>query len=86
MKRLGSKALELAGFKLIRQETFTKLLEDRALVDTKLVPDVYQRLRHIKHLGFDPKVIFDCGAFVGAWTVRVSEIFPDAIFLLVEPN
>ena len=67
-----NEALDHLGLKLIKSE--------------KIPANVYERLIHIKRLGFDPKVIFDCGAFVGKWTLRVSQIFPKAFFVLIEPN
>lgn len=45
-----------------------------------------ERLKHVKALGFNPKVIFDVGAFVGDWAVQTRKIFSDSKFLLVEPN
>jgi FkbM family methyltransferase len=49
-------------------------------------PDSFQRLQHIKDLGFKPKVIYDCGAFIGKWAVSVLEVFPEAQLVLIEPN
>lgn len=72
IKKLVDKVLYYTGFQLVHSD--------------RLDTSCFGRLEHIKHLGLNPKVIFDCGAFVGEWTTRVSEIFPDAIFLLVEPN
>src|SRR3989304_4089735 len=51
-----------------------------------LNPSWYARLRHMRELGFAPRVIFDCGAFLGTWTLKASGLFPGARFLLVEPN
>jgi FkbM family methyltransferase len=44
------------------------------------------RLAHMKRLGFSPRVIFDCGAFTGQWTLWVSRMFPGAQCVLFEPN
>jgi len=49
-------------------------------------PDSFQRMKHIKDLGFKPKVIYDCGAFIGKWAVSVLEVFPEAQLVLIEPN
>jgi FkbM family methyltransferase len=40
----------------------------------------------MKTLGFLPQVIFDCGAFLGDWSVQVSRIFPGTRLVLMEPN
>jgi len=50
------------------------------------IPSCQERLRHMRKLDFLPKVIYDCGAFVGSWAASVSEIFPEADLVLVEPN
>jgi FkbM family methyltransferase len=52
----------------------------------ELNPSWYERLNHMKTLGFSPQLIFDCGAFLGEWTLGTASIFPNAQFLLVEPN
>lgn len=49
-------------------------------------PSVFERLKRMARLGFSPSVIFDCGAYLGNWTVQASKLFPGAQFLLVEPN
>jgi FkbM family methyltransferase len=50
------------------------------------IPSCEERLRHIQNLGFLPKVIYDCGAFIGKWAMKVSHIYPEAEFVLIEPN
>lgn len=49
-------------------------------------PMAYDRIQRIQKLGVAPKVIFDCGAYIGGWTAEVSTIFPNAQFVLFEPN
>jgi FkbM family methyltransferase len=56
------------------------------IVSRRATPTCFARLEHMKQLGFEPRVVFDCGAFVGMWTRRASEIFPNATFVLIEPN
>ncbi len=46
----------------------------------------FERLRRLKTLGFEPQVIFDCGAYLGSWTREVSQIWPAATFVMMEPN
>jgi FkbM family methyltransferase len=65
-------ALAPAGLKLHRK--------------TNTMPTYFDRLRHMKSLGFSPSVIFDCGAHIGRWTKEVAAIFPEASFFLFEPN
>jgi FkbM family methyltransferase len=49
-------------------------------------PGFPERLAHAKELGFQPEVIFDCGACTGQWTRQVASLFGGAQFLMVEPN
>ena len=69
---LINRNLDILGLKLIRKTSVTSSFSDRLL--------------HMRGLGFSPRVIFDCGAFMGTWTLRTSRIFPDAQFVLMEPN
>lgn len=75
IKSMANKVLPYKGLQLVSK-----------LGGGQFVPNVFRRLEHMKHLGFGPKVIFDCGAYVGEWSRAVSRIFPDACFLLIEPN
>jgi FkbM family methyltransferase len=45
-----------------------------------------EALRLISSNGFMPKTIIDAGANVGEWTLMAREIFPGALFHLVEPQ
>lgn len=45
-----------------------------------------ERLKHLKGKGFQPKVIYDVGAFVGGWTQDVRTIFSDSQFYTFEAN
>ena len=45
-----------------------------------------ERLDHARRRGFDPKVIFDVGAYVGKWAKEVHSLYPMSKILLVEPN
>ena len=75
IKRIVGRVVPRAGVQLMSK-----------LAGGQFVPDGFRRLRHMRSLGFDPRVIWDCGAYVGAWTAEVSTIFPRARFLLAEPN
>lgn len=44
------------------------------------------RIAHVKKIGYNPKCIIDAGAFKGNWTLDIHRIYPDAQFLIVEPN
>ena len=56
------------------------------LIANESNPNIYDRLKLYKTLGLSPRVIYDCGAFLGKWSQKVSKIFPHAQFILVEPN
>jgi len=40
----------------------------------------------LRRRGYQPKVVIDAGANVGAWTSMTSAIFPNAAFYLIEPQ
>jgi FkbM family methyltransferase len=40
----------------------------------------------MRHLGFDPQVVIDVGAYIGEWTAGFKRIFPGARVLMVEPS
>jgi FkbM family methyltransferase len=57
--------------------------------ETRIVnrlPECNDRLAHVKSLGFDPDVVFDCGAFIGRWAKDVNQLFPTSKLVLIEPN
>ncbi len=56
------------------------------IVRRRWIPTWYERLKHMKSLGFSPQIVFDCGAFIGEWTLQASRIFGSAQFVLIEPN
>lgn len=41
---------------------------------------------NLKNLGFEPDLIIDIGAFVGEWTLNCLNYYPNAQYLLFEPN
>lgn len=45
-----------------------------------------ERLQLLKKNGFQPKVVYDIGAFKGRWTSEVQKIFDQAQFFLFEAN
>ncbi|MFI5343024.1 MAG: FkbM family methyltransferase [Chlamydiales bacterium] len=46
----------------------------------------FDRLGFLKSKGFDPKVVYDIGAFKGYWSKSISEVFPNGKFFLFEAN
>ena len=48
-------------------------------------PDMFRSILRLKALGFKPKMIVDIGAYHGEWTKEVQHIFPNSVFLMVEP-
>jgi len=43
-------------------------------------------LENLKRSGFHPASVIDVGAFIGEWTQRTRSIWPEAKFLMVEPQ
>ncbi len=48
--------------------------------------DMYHHISNLKKLGFDPDLIIDAGALFGQWTTNVRAIFPQARFIMFEPQ
>jgi FkbM family methyltransferase len=46
---------------------------------------VYHGLARLKQSGFEPDFVIDVGASTGIWSVSVSNLFPQARYLLIEP-
>lgn len=46
----------------------------------------HKRVRWLSTVGFKPLTVFDAGAFEGHWTATTAAVFPDARFVLIEPN
>lgn len=45
-----------------------------------------QTLKLLRGYGYQPRVIIDAGANVGDWTQMAQQIFPDAVYHLIEPQ
>jgi FkbM family methyltransferase len=43
-------------------------------------------LENLKRCGFRPASVIDIGAFVGDWTAKTREIWPEAKYLMIEPQ
>jgi len=54
--------------------------------DLGMANDMFASIRNLKILGFQPDVVIDAGAFIGDWTTKVSRIFENAKFLMIEPQ
>jgi FkbM family methyltransferase len=46
--------------------------------------DLWSRIRKLKEIGFDPKMIIDVGAYRGNWSVGAAKIFSNANVLMIE--
>jgi FkbM family methyltransferase len=75
MKRLVQSFLKPFGLRLVRLNSFGK---------PSYGLDVLFPL--LKRCGFAPKHVVDVGANHGTWTRKAIEYFPDASYLLVEPQ
>lgn len=75
------------------EEMFRREPGDYAIwVDRPLPPTAitgfthdYAGLRRLRDLGFRPDFVLDVGASTGIWSYVMSEIFPDARFVLADP-
>jgi FkbM family methyltransferase len=84
MKRIAKDVLNTLfsplGLELVRKGTSAASNYHHSM------PDCGQRLAHAKSIGFNPKCVVDAGAYTGGWTEMAAALFPQAEFLVVEPN
>lgn len=50
------------------------------------VYDMYHHISNLQKLGFNPDLVIDVGALFGHWTENVIAIFPEATFVMIEPQ
>lgn len=43
-------------------------------------------LENVKRCGFSPRTVLDVGAYIGDWTQQARKIWPEAHYLMVEPQ
>jgi len=55
-------------------------------IEAQIPYEHVQYLHSLKAKGFEPKVIYDIGACVGAWTKMAKQIWPNARYILFEAN
>lgn len=88
MYRISSIAKRLAyatGFEVSRRHGNSGGVHERAL-SIEPFAELRSFLRAIAGRGFAPTRILDVGANSGTWTRVAREVFPDALFLLIEPQ
>jgi FkbM family methyltransferase len=54
--------------------------------DLGMANDMFECIKNLKILGFNPDVVIDAGAYVGDWTTTVLKIFDRSKFLMIEPQ
>ena len=69
--KMARKPLRLLGLELV------KFGERRSSIE---------RMQLVRDLGFQPRRVVDGGAFHGTWSVEIAGLYPDAQFMLIEPN
>ena len=47
---------------------------------------IEDRLANLRNAGLSPRKVIDAGAFHGDWSLMAQKAFPDASFLLIEPQ
>ena len=87
MKNVIKKILKKLGFVILKKEHYQKLssemLKPKHLNHT-IHLDFLMRL--LKDIGYKPNMIFDIGANRGGWTASALEYFPNANYILFEPQ
>ena len=60
--------------------------QDEIDVFTRCVLKDQYGLRDRKIIDFIPKVIFDCGSHIGAFSYLAKSMWPDALIIMIEPH
>jgi len=82
LKRIANNLLAPIGLQVTR-----KIRDGEATHPLQhAMPTCEDRLAQAASIGFQARQIVDAGAFRGDWTLKVNQIFPDADFLVIEPN
>jgi len=55
-------------------------------VSEEVAGNLYYHVGLLRKLGYEPDLVVDIGAYRGEWTQNVLRVFPDAHFLMVEPQ
>ena len=62
-----------------------KSLVKEKLISKYEIPSIEQSLLHLKKLGFNPKTVFDIGAYEGQFALLIKKIWKDANVVCFEP-
>jgi FkbM family methyltransferase len=79
MKRFIKQSLGYLGIELHRQGS-------SLLIGPRLRSTMEPGIAHLREIGVKPKTIFDVGASNGSWSEIAMRIFPDAHYVLFEPQ
>ena len=80
-------------FKAKKSSLFRSLIKD--LLTPKIIslikeqtnaPDMLLSLKKLKEKGFIPKHAIDVGSFIGEWSLKIKEIFPESNVIMIEPQ
>lgn len=85
MKKVLQKVANSFGYKIMKNTTHNKISGAPSIANHKnnLLSKFYGTL---KKLDFQPNFIVDIGANTGTWTREALREFPDASYLLIEPQ
>jgi len=78
IKELGKRLLKSSGYEVRRAQPAGSHLRPIGQLESVLAD--------FKARGYDPAIVFDCGASDGSWTTAIKPLFPNARFVLVEPR
>ena len=78
IKELGKRLIRLSGYEVKKVQSPGHHLRPVGQLESVLTD--------FKARGYNPSIVFDCGASDGSWTAAVKPLFPNARFVLVEPR
>jgi FkbM family methyltransferase len=80
LKKLIHSTFRSLGYRIVRDEI------PQSINDPAPAYGLEPFFSLIKRYGFDPKNIVDVGAHRGTWTRKALAFFPDAVYILIEPQ
>lgn len=87
MKKFLKYLLQKSGYVIVRKDHFYKLVEKtKAGKKTSHTIHLDNLMKLLHNIGFQPNYIFDIGAHKGDWTRNALEYFPNADYVLFEPQ
>ncbi|SMP07405.1 methyltransferase, FkbM family [Chryseobacterium profundimaris] len=88
MKNLLQKIARNAGYTIIKSKTYDEMIQrsKKTVLESEKNNLLNKFYTTLKEINFQPNFIVDIGANTGTWTREALKFFPEASYLLIEPQ